>query len=75
VLLVTSFTNFVSPALATGWLRCSCDMSCSEKLAALWLLLKGVNVEQWRSTTAQRTTINPAARMTEPDAFSAAGLE
>jgi hypothetical protein len=29
---------------------------------ALWLLLRGVNVEKWRSTKARRANINLAAR-------------
>jgi hypothetical protein len=33
-----------------------------EASLALWLLLRGVNVEQWQSTMARRTTTNPAAR-------------
>jgi hypothetical protein len=32
-----------------------------EGALALWLVVKGVNVEAWRSMAGRRTTINPVA--------------
>ena len=61
--LVTSFTNFVSPALGDRLAPLLLPIVLlGEASLAVWLLLRGVNVEQWRSTTARRTTVNPAAR-------------
>jgi len=61
--LVTSFTNFVSPELGDRLAPLLLPIVLlGEASLALWLFLKGVNVEQWRSTTARRTTVNPAAR-------------
>jgi hypothetical protein len=61
--LITAFTNFLSPPLgarlASGLLPIA---GLAEAALALWLLLKGVNVDQWRSTIARRTAIDPAAR-------------
>ena len=60
--LVTSFTNFVSPVLGDRLAPLLLPIVLlGEASLALWLLLRGVNVEQWRSTVARRTTINPAA--------------
>jgi hypothetical protein len=61
--LVTSFANFVSPALGDRLAPLLLPIVLlGEGSLALWLLLKGVNVEQWRSTRARPSTINPAAR-------------
>jgi len=61
--LVTSFTSFVSPVLGDRLAPLLLPIVLlGEASLALWLLLRGVNVEQWRSTIARRTTINPAAR-------------
>jgi hypothetical protein len=61
--LVTSFTNFVSPALGDRLAPVLLPIVLlGEASLALWLLLKGVDVEQWRSTAARSPTINPAAR-------------
>jgi len=61
--LVTSFTNFVSPALGDRLAPVLLPIVLlGEASLALWLLLKGVDVEQWRSTAAHSPTINPAAR-------------
>jgi len=61
--LVTSFTNFVSPVLGDRLAPLLLPIVLlGEASLALWLLLRGVNVEQWRSTVARRTTINPTAR-------------
>jgi hypothetical protein len=61
--LVTSFTNFVSPALGDRLAPVLLPIVLlAEGSLALWLLIRGVNVEQWRSTTARSSTINPAAR-------------
>src|SRR6266566_402907 len=60
--LITSFTNFVSPVLAARLAPLLLPIAVlGEASLALWLLLRGVNVEQWRSTIARRATINPAA--------------
>jgi hypothetical protein len=61
--LVTSFTNFVSPALGDRLAPVLLPIVLlGEASLALLLLLKGVDVEQWRSTAAHSPTINPAAR-------------
>ena len=61
--LITSFTNFVSPALGDRLATILLPIVIlGEGALALWLLVKGVNVEEWRSTKARRTTINPAVR-------------
>ena len=61
--LITSFTNFVSPALGDRLATVLLPIVLlGEGSLALWLLVRGVNVEQWRSMTARRATINPAAR-------------
>jgi hypothetical protein len=61
--LVTSFTNFVSPALGDRLAPVLLPIVLlGEASLALLLLLKGVDVEQWRSTAARSPTINPAAR-------------
>jgi hypothetical protein len=61
--LVTSFTNFVSPVLGDRLAPLLLPIVLlGEASLALWLLLRGVNVEQWQSTMARRTTTNPAAR-------------
>ena len=61
--LVTSFTSFVSPSLGDRLAPPLLPIVLlGEASLALWLLLRGVNVEQWRSAVARRATINPAAR-------------
>ena len=61
--LVTSFTSFVSPVLGDRLAPLLLPIVLlGEASLALWLLLRGVNVEQWRSTIARRSTIDPAAR-------------
>ena len=61
--LITSFTNFMSPALGDRLAPLLLPIVLlGEGSLALWLLVRGVNVEQWRSTIAGRSTINPAAR-------------
>jgi len=60
--LITAFTNFLSPQLGARLAPLLLPIAVlGEASLALWLLLKGVNVEQWRSTIARRATINPAA--------------
>ena len=60
--LITSFTNFLSPELGDRLAPLLLPIVLlGEASLALWLLLRGVNVEQWRSTIARRATINPAA--------------
>lgn len=61
--LITSFTNFMSPALGDRLAPLLLPIVLlGEGSLALWLLLRGVNVEQWRSTVARRAAIYPAAR-------------
>ena len=61
--LVTSFTNFVSPALGDRLAPLLLPIVLlGEGSLALWLLFRGVNVEQWRLAIARPSTINPAAR-------------
>ena len=61
--LITSFTNFMSPALGDRLAPLLLPIVLlGEGSLALWLLLRGVNVERWRSTTARPSAINPAAR-------------
>jgi hypothetical protein len=61
--LITSVTNFVSPALGDRLAPVLLPIVLlGEGSLALWLLVKGVDVERWRSTTAPSSTINPAAR-------------
>jgi hypothetical protein len=61
--LITSVTNFVSPALGDRLAPVLLPIVLlGEGSLALWLLVKGVDVERWRSTTTRSSTINPAAR-------------
>ncbi len=61
--LITSFTNFMSPALGDRLAPLLLPIVLlGEGSLALWLLLRGVNVEKWRSTKARRANINLAAR-------------
>jgi hypothetical protein len=61
--LVTSFTNFVAPALGDQMAPLLLPVVLlGEGSLALWLVVRGVNVEQWRSTIARRTAIDSAAR-------------
>src|SRR5258706_2415766 len=60
--LVTSFTNFVSPELGDRLAPLLLPIVLlGEASLALWLLLRGVNVEQWRSMVARRAPIDSAA--------------
>ena len=61
--LTTSFTTLMSPTLGARVAPLILPIvALGEGSLALWLLVRGVNVEQWRSTVARRATINPAAR-------------
>ncbi len=61
--LVTSFTNFVSPALGDRVAPLLLPIVLlGESSLALWLLFRGVNVEEWRLAIARPSTINPGAR-------------
>jgi hypothetical protein len=61
--LITSFTNFMSPALGDRLAPLLLPIVLlGEGSLALWLLVRGVNVKQWRSTITGRSTINPEAR-------------
>jgi hypothetical protein len=60
--IVVSFTSFVSPALGPRLLPLIIPIALiGEGALALWLVLKGVNVEQWQSMAGRRAMINPAA--------------
>ena len=60
--LITSFAKFVSPALGARLSPLILPIAVlGEGSLALWVLVKGVNVEQWRSTIARRAMINPVA--------------
>jgi len=61
--LITSVTNFMSPALGDRVAPVLLPIVLvGEASLALWLFLKGVNVERWRSANARHSTIDPAAR-------------
>ncbi len=61
--IIASFTSFVSPVLGTRVLPLIVPIALlGEGALALWLVVKGVDVEQWRSMIGHRATINPAAR-------------
>jgi hypothetical protein len=61
--LITSVTNFVSPVLGDRLAPVLLPIVLlGEGSLALWLLLKGVDVEQWQATIARSSTINSAAR-------------
>jgi hypothetical protein len=61
--LITSVTNFVMPALGDRVATLLLPVVLlGEGALALWLLLKGVNVERWRSAKARTFAINPAVR-------------
>ena len=61
--LITLFTSFVSPTLGARLSPLTLPIVLlGEGSLALWLFVKGVNVEQWQATIARRITIDPAAR-------------
>jgi hypothetical protein len=61
--IVVSFTSFVSPALGPRLLPLIVPIALlGEGALALWLLVKGVNVEAWRSVAGHRATMQPVAR-------------
>ena len=61
--LIASFMNVVAPALGARLAPLILPIAVlGEGALALWLLVRGVNVEQWRSTKARRANINLAAR-------------
>jgi len=61
--LITSFTSFVSPALGNRLATVLLPIVLlGEASLALWLVARGVNVEQWRWTRARSSTFAPAAR-------------
>jgi len=58
--IVVSFTSFVSPVLGPRLLPLIVPIALlGEGALALWLVVKGVNVEAWRSVAGRRNTINP----------------
>ena len=61
--LTTSVTTLMSPTLGARVAPLILPIvALGEGSLALWLLVRGVNVEKWRSTTTRPSTINPAAR-------------
>ena len=61
--LITSVTNVISPALGDRMAPLLLPIVLlGEGSLALWLLLRGVDVEQWRLTTARPSTIDSGAR-------------
>jgi hypothetical protein len=61
--LITSFTTLMAPALGARVAPLILPIvALGEGSLALWLLVRGVNVEQWRSATARPSAIDPAAR-------------
>ena len=61
--LITSVTNFLSPPLGDRLAPVLLPIVLlGEGSLAMWLLLKGVDVERWRATKARASTINPAER-------------
>jgi hypothetical protein len=60
--IIVSFTSFVSPELGTRLLPLIVPIALlGEGVLTLWLLFRGVNVEEWRSIGARRAPISPAA--------------
>jgi hypothetical protein len=61
--IVASFTSFVSPVLGPRLLPLIVPIALlGEGALTLWLLIRGVNVEQWQSMSASRAAIHPVAR-------------
>ena len=61
--LITSLTNFLSPDLGARLGPLVLPLALlGEGSLTLWLLVKGVNVEQWRAAVAQSAAIDWAAR-------------
>ena len=61
--LITSFTDFLSPALGTRLAPLILPIAIlGEGSLTLWLLVKGVNVGQWRAAVARSATTDWAAR-------------
>src|SRR5689334_2054492 len=60
--LITSFTNFLSPALGARLGALVLPIAVlGEGTLTLWLILKGVNVQEWRSTVARRAALDRMA--------------
>lgn len=51
---VNSFVDFLAPGYASGALGALMVTALAEVALAVWLLLKGVNVEAWQSLSARR---------------------
>jgi hypothetical protein len=61
--LITSFTSFLSPALGERMAPLLLPIVLlGESALAVWLLVKGVDVEEWQATRTCSSAINPAAR-------------
>jgi hypothetical protein len=59
--IVVSFTSFVSPVLGPRLLPLIVPIALlGEGALAVWLVVRGVNVEAWRSVAGRPTTINSA---------------
>lgn len=59
--IVVSFTSFVSPVLGPRLLPLIVPIALlGEGALALWLVVRGVNVEGWRSMAGRRATIDQA---------------
>jgi hypothetical protein len=60
--LITAFTNFLSPTLGDRLAPLLLPVVLlGEATLALWLVAKGVNVEQWRSTRGRHAAIDLVA--------------
>lgn len=60
--LIVSFTSFLSPALGARLTPLILPIAVlGEGAATLWLLVKGVDVDQWRATAARRAEIDRVA--------------
>ena len=60
--LIVSFTSFLAPPLGARLAPLILPIAIlGEGSATLWLLIKGVNVEQWRAVVSRRAAIDRAA--------------
>jgi len=60
--LIVSFTTFLSPALGARLTPLILPIAVlGEGAATLWLLVKGVDVEEWRATAARHAAIDRVA--------------
>jgi hypothetical protein len=60
--LITSFTSFLSPPLGARLAPLILPIAVvGEGAATLWLLVKGVDVDEWRATAARRAAMDRVA--------------